>query len=156
MVRAIKNNDSEASPVVKMTYTPARATRTLPFVRRVVKDLMNLRSSIDRQRVQLAGISQMSETIDQAAYRDELTDMHQSLTSDEIRFNECISELDAIGAVPHDPFDGTVDFPALLNRRPIRLCWQPGDEKVEYWHEIGEPAKDRKKIDHEMLPALAS
>lgn len=161
MVRAIENSDernrNEVVPSRSgLTYTPARATKTLPLVRRVVKDLLNIADVMNHQQLQLDGINQLGEPIDQAAYREERDDVEKSLTVEKDRWQQYLSELSAIGVSHHVPFDGTIDFPAMLNRRPIRLCWRPGDESVEYWHEINETSADRKKIDLEMLPTLAS
>ena len=155
MVRAVNQSDLPA-PLPGFTYTPDRATKTLPLVRRVVKDLMRLQSSIDQQKTQLQGVGDLSETIHHQAYQEELADMRETLLADEKRLSGCVSELGAMGLILHHPFDGTIDFPAMLNRRPIRLCWRPSDESVEYWHEMEETSQDRKKIDHKMLPALAS
>lgn len=155
MVRAIGNKQNLSEPAVGLTYTPARATKTLPLVRRVVKDLLRLREVMDQQQLQLDGFHQLGDPIDQDAYRDELDDVQRSLTSEQEKWTQCVAELTAIGVLHHNPFDGTVDFPALLNRRPIRLCWRPGDAAVEYWHEVDESSADRKKIDREMLPTLA-
>jgi hypothetical protein len=156
MVRALDNSDEARQPITGLTYTPARATKTLPLVRRVVKDLLNLRVVMDQQQMQLDGFDQLGETINQAAYRDELADVEKTLTAEKEKWQLYINELAAIGVTHHIPFDGTIDFPAILNRRPIRLCWRPGDEAVEYWHEVDESSDDRKKIDLKMLPTLAS
>ncbi|KAA1258803.1 hypothetical protein LF1_13270 [Rubripirellula obstinata] len=171
MVRAIENNDEQhndeqssdeqhsvmqSSSGRMLSYTPARATKTLPLVRRVVKDLLGLAGSMNDRQLQLDGFSQLGDTIDQAAYREELDDVEKSLTAEKAKWQQCVGELTAIGVSHHVPFDGTIDFPAMLNRRPIRLCWRPGDEVVEYWHEVNESSADRKKIDFKMLPTLAS
>lgn len=155
MVRAIGKNQTLSQPTGGLTYTPARASRTLPLVRRVVKDLLRLHETMEQQRLQLDGFQQIGDPIDREAYRDELEDVEKSLTSEQEKWTQCVAELTAIGVMHHSPFDGSVDFPALLNRRPIRLCWRPGDTAVEYWHEVDESSADRKKIDREMLPALA-
>ena len=161
MVRAIENSndrdrDDRGTSRLGLIYTPSRATKTLPLVRRVVKDLLNLADTMKQQELQLEGFNQLGEPIDQAAYREELDDVEKSLTAEKERWAQYLNELSAIGVSHHLPFDGTIDFPAMLNRRPIRLCWRPGDEAVEYWHEINETSAERKKIDLEMLPTLAS
>lgn len=119
----------------------------LPLVRRIVADILRLSGSIDAQREQLRGIDKLTATIDQPDYREELSDIRGSLAEDEHRLEGCFSELAALGLEVHQPFDGSIDFPAILNRRSIRLCWRPEDERVEHWHEIGQSVKDREKID---------
>ena len=142
MVRAISENDSTNPSIT--TFTASSATQMLPLVRRIVDDLLRLDRAIQAQRDQLSGVEKLPSTIDQPDYQDELSDIRGSLDQDQKRFDSFLSELTSLGVSPHLPFDGSVDFPTQLNRRHVRLCWQPGEDEVEYWHEIG-AAKDRRQ-----------
>ncbi len=145
MVRAISdNNDPTAGH--DSAFTPCSATKMLPLVRRIVADIVQLSDSIDAQRAQLSEIDKLAATIDQPNYREELSDIRGSLASDERRLEVCFSELAALGLEAHQPFDGSIDFPAMLNRRQVHLCWRPEDERVEHWHEVGK-SMDRTKVD---------
>jgi hypothetical protein len=31
---------------------------------------------------------------------------------------------------------GLVDFPAIMGNREVFLCWEEGEEDIEYWHEL--------------------
>lgn len=155
MVRAIGNRrelGESASPI----YTPEKATQTLPLVRRVVKDLLSLQKTIEQQRVQLAGIEHLSGSVDHIEDHDELNDVRASLSIDQTRWNECVNELKSLGIETEEPFTGHIDFPAMLGRRPIRLCWNPKDETVSHWHEVDEEEGDRRFIEQAMLPAIAT
>ena len=44
---------------------------------------------------------------------------------------------------------GLVDFPGLLDGRPVLLCWQLGEDSVQYWHE-----KDGGFAGRQPLPSL--
>lgn len=156
MVRALDNDQTDSITSSRPVYTPSAATSTLPFVRSVVKDLLVLQEAIDAQRSQLSVVDSLAETIDQPEYEDELSDIRRTLRADEDRLRACMDELRTLGVETKEPFDGHVDFPAMLCRRPIRLCWELEDETVSHWHEIDEPASERKKIDNAMLTALAS
>jgi hypothetical protein len=146
MVRAISdNNDSTARREAK--FTPSAATETLPLVRRIVADLMRLNQSIAAQREQLRGVDNLDETIEHADYQEELRDIRASLSDDEQRFQQCLGELTALGIEPHFPIDGSVDFPAVVNRREVRLCWHPDDDQVSHWHEPGQTPEQRKPVD---------
>ncbi len=116
----------------------------LPLVSRIVADLVSLNQSILTQRAQIREIDRMTGTIPIADYRDELGDIRSSLQADEESFEKCLAELVSLGVVPHQPIDGGVDFPAVLNRRSVRLCWAPGDEGVDYWHELDAPCGNRQ------------
>ena len=145
MVRAIRdNNDSTAGAV---HFTPSSATIMLPLVRRIVADLIRLNEAIESQKEQLKGIDRLPETIERTDYQEELRDIRASLSDDQKRLQVCLGELAALGLEPHLPIDGGVDFPAMLNRRRVRLCWHPDDERVDHWHEPGQSSDSRQKVD---------
>jgi hypothetical protein len=144
MVRAIRNQDGSTS-TERSEFTPASATKMLPLVRRIVKDMLDLSRSIAAQREQLRGIDQVSEEMQQANYQEELSDIRGTLAEEEKRLDDCRRELISLGIEAHVPFDGAIDFPSVLNRRRVQLCWVPEDERVEFWHEIGQTREERQK-----------
>ena len=146
MVRAISDNGNGPTARPITSFTASSATAMLPLVSRIVDDLLRLDRAIKAQREQLKGVDQLAKTSEHPDYQDELFDIRGSLEEDQRLFQSCMSELTALGINPHVPFDGTVDFPTDLNRRAVRLCWQPGEERVEYWHEIGATKNDRRKL----------
>jgi hypothetical protein len=40
------------------------------------------------------------------------------------------------GIVLRDIDRGLVDFPALIEGREVYLCWELGEDEVEYWHDL--------------------
>jgi hypothetical protein len=46
---------------------------------------------------------------------------------------------------------GLIDFPALVNGRPIWLCWRLGEPSVSFWHRHDEGFGSRRSLDD--LPA---
>jgi hypothetical protein len=144
MVWATSNEGSRENTGV--FFTIKSATKMLPLLSRIVADMLRLDKSIRAQRNQLRDIDRLEATIDRKNYQEELSDIRSSLEDDQREFAACLSELATLGVSPHLPFDGSIDFPAELNRRHVRLCWQPGDEKVEYWHEPGEQPAARQRI----------
>lgn len=145
MVRAIPNQN-DSSTIERSEFTPASATKMLPLVRQIAKDMLELTQSIAAQREQLRGIDQISEKMQRADYEEEVSDIRGTLAEEEKRLDECRRELTALGVEAHVPFDGAIDFPSVLNRRRVRLCWVPEDERVEFWHEIGQTMRERQEI----------
>ena len=145
MVRAISNND-DPTLGVQSEFTPSLATKMLPLVRRIAEDMLQLTQAIEAQREQIREIDQLPETIDHADYQEELSDIRGTLAEDEKRLDDCRRELASLGLEAHIPFDGAIDFPSNLNRRRVQLCWLPEDERVEFWHEVGQTRKDRQRI----------
>ena len=146
MVRAIRDDNGMPADQGEL-FTPEAATAMLPLVRRIVKELTTLFESIEARRRQVRGVLQLDETSSHPDYLDELNDIHSTIADEEARLEGCLQELASLGVEPHRPFNGFVDFPATLNRRRVRLCWHPDDESVSHWHELGEMAENRKRID---------
>jgi hypothetical protein len=47
-----------------------------------------------------------------------------------------VARIDALGITLRDIESGLIDFPALAGGRQVWLCWELGEEKVEFWHEL--------------------
>lgn len=47
-----------------------------------------------------------------------------------------LSEIQETGCLVKSLEEGLVDFPHLLDGREVYLCWQYGEEDIEYWHEV--------------------
>lgn len=145
MVRAI-NDNAKTCLRPRGEFTAIQATEMLPLVRHIVGDLVQLHESIKAQREQLRGVDALAQTMDVPNYREELSDVRGTLAEDERRWEACLAELAYLGVEVHEPFDGFVDFPAVINRRQVRLCWQIADKSVEYWHEPGQSTSQRQKL----------
>jgi len=146
MVRAISDNNNDSTEKSLATFTTASATRMLPLVRKIVDDLLRLDHAIKAQSEQLRGVDSLVATIDQTDYQEELSDIRCTLDTDQRKFESYLTELQSLGLQVHLPFDGAVDFPSEMNRCQVQLCWHPGDDRVEYWHAIGQPTEQRRKL----------
>jgi len=62
-----------------------------------------------------------------------------------------LKELEEVGVELEEMSLGIVDFPAMAGGREVRLCWQLGQETVQFWHEVGATAATRRSV--ESMPA---
>ncbi|MDC0279172.1 DUF2203 domain-containing protein [bacterium] len=131
-------------------FTPGTASKLLPLIRSIVRDMSELSDSINLQRQQLVGLDEIGEMNSDDAYEEEVADVRSSLLEVEQRFESCRTELEALGVEPHDPFDGSVDFPSTLDNRKVNLCWRADDDSVRHWHELGEGTAERKLLEPEV------
>ena len=60
---------------------------------------------------------------------------HESATA-ERRIARLARVLTELGILIKDPDTGLVDFPALREGREVYLCWQLGEARIAWWHEI--------------------
>ncbi len=45
-----------------------------------------------------------------------------------------------------DPDKGLIDFPALVGGREVFLCWEQGEEDIEFWHELDAGYAGRERL----------
>ena len=62
------------------------------------------------------------------------------------RMQRTVSRINEWDIVLRDIAGGLVDFPALVNGRPIWLCWRLGEEAVDWWHESDAGFEQRKPL----------
>lgn len=47
-----------------------------------------------------------------------------------------VAQIDTLGITLRDIERGLIDFPALASGRQVWLCWELGEERVGFWHEL--------------------
>lgn len=135
-------------------FTLEEAERTLPLVRRVASEVVELhakwRGAVARyEALSGAGRSSEGETAPMQAAREEAGRLAE-------RIDRCLRELEGIGCLFKGFDAGLVDFYSLRNDRPVFLCWRLGEDRIEWWHEIETGFAGRQPIDRAILTETAS
>ncbi len=60
--------------------------------------------------------------------------------------HKAVDELHQMGVYLKDIDQGIVDFPHIREGREVMLCWQLGEERVQYYHELDTGFRGRKPI----------
>lgn len=114
----------------RRVFTIDHANRTLPLVKRIVADMVKQYKLVcsleERCHMRRPQVSQAEHQAIRKRYEQEL---------DKLR--DLCEELSAVGCDLKDWRRGLIDFLAIKDGRQIELCWQLGEDKIEYWHEIG-------------------
>src|SRR6476660_2692618 len=63
-----------------------------------------------------------------------------------VELETCLDALTALGVQVKDPDGGLVDFPAVRDGEDVLLCWQLGEESVEWWHGLEDGFGGRQPI----------
>lgn len=117
---------------MRTRFTIEEANRTLPLVRRivgdVVRDYWRWQEKV-REYEEVAANRTINEPNDEAVRLERET---QQLARD---IDGYIAEIRQLGVEMKGIDSGLVDFPAEVNGRTVLLCWQLGEESVQYWHE---------------------
>jgi len=118
-------------------FTPSEARKTLPLVKKIVKDILDTSREM---RV-------IADEIGGQAVKDPRI---QKLADDIENF---MFELEEIGCFFKDwNFQiGLIDFPAIIEGNEVFLCWRSDEEDIMYYHEMEAGFAGRKLIPPEEL-----
>jgi hypothetical protein len=127
----------------KTYFTPAQANATLPLVRAIVHDIVELAQTL-RDRHKHLGEGQ--ENAATPAHREEQEQFRAEFERGQERMREFEQELEQLGVELKDYFMGLVDFPSLQDGKEVYLCWRLGEPEVAHWHPLDAGFTGRKKI----------
>lgn len=118
-------------------FTAAEAKKTLPLVRKIVKDIL------DTSR-------EMRLIADEVSSNVENDPRIQKLADD---IEEFMQELEEIGCFFKDwNFSiGLIDFPSIIDGKEVFLCWRSDEDDIMYYHEMETGFAGRKLIPPEEL-----
>jgi hypothetical protein len=66
-------------------------------------------------------------------------------------FEQEMQLLDALSVHVKDLDRGLIDFSTWYQGHEVYLCWQFGEEKINFWHGVNEGFQGRKEIDDAFL-----
>jgi hypothetical protein len=115
-----------------------------------VGELRPLLSALREDRDAIAAaqrrLEQMRGAADADDQRAELVDEQQQMTTTVRRMEATVRQVDGWGITLRDIGTGLVDFPALVNGRPIWLCWKLGEDDIAFWHELDTGIAGRRPL----------
>ena len=116
-------------------FTPSEAKKTLPLVRKIVKDILDTTKEMRLIAEDVDGKIESSDTWNQV----------QKMVNE---VNSFIQELEEIGCLYKDwNFTiGLVDFPSVIEGREVYLCWRSDEDDIKFYHGIEEGYPGRKPI----------
>jgi len=123
-------------PIHRNFFTPAEANATLPLVRAIVSDIVDLSCQLTERRQRLSLLMGGKASNPRDPYHEELVQVQKEMEDDSLRLREYVDELRALGVEPKSGVEGLVDFPAMLNGRRVCLCWKLGESRVLFWHDL--------------------
>ncbi len=125
-------------------FTVDQANRTLPLVRRIVRDLVDAFATW-QARVREFEVATAQSRADRPSPRAEELQRDTQRLAQEIQ--GFVSELRGLGVEPKGFDIGLVDFPSEVGGRTVYLCWKLGEESVQYWHEADAGYSGRQPLE---------
>lgn len=135
----VAQKKTEFVPREKRFFSLAEANRALPLVRRIVRDIIATYRQVLAVRTEADAYRATGRQRDFDKAQDDLYELVAELQS-------FLGELADIGVQLKDWNAGLVDFPAVHQGREVLLCWQPGEESIQFWHEHYDGAAGRQPV----------
>jgi hypothetical protein len=114
----------------KRYFTVDEANRLIPHIKAIVEGLRQSRRRLLRQRATAEATAQKAGSNggggEASAYYAEYAQT----------FGRGLARLEAMGVLLKDVERGLIDFPHWREGREVYLCWEYGEERIGYWHEI--------------------
>jgi hypothetical protein len=111
----------------KRHYTLDEASELLP---RVVELIERMRAARDR-----LGDRDAREALSEAGPTNGGGDPGRTVSEGFVELRDSMAELRELEVVLRDIDRALIDFPSLREGREVYLCWQEGEDAIEYWHE---------------------
>ena len=129
-------------------FSVASANQTLPLVRAIVSDIVELYPEVRDREERLTRITRgrSKDSRPDDLYSEEVEQVRQDLERDVERLQGFIDELLELGVEFKDPVLGLVDFPAQRNGKEVCLCWKLGESCVDFWHTVEAGFQGREKL----------
>jgi hypothetical protein len=119
------------SEVSRKSFTREEAERTLPLVRLIVRDIVDLHGDLQSRRERLedlVGGRRRKSRREDDPYAEEIRQMQSELAADVQTYRDLVTELESLGVQVSDAETGSVTFPA---RDGSQIRWRIGDEHVQ-------------------------
>jgi hypothetical protein len=130
----------------KKYFTVSEANATLPLVRAIVRDIMDLAKDLRERQDRLSRVRTPERISVPEAHAEELRQAQAEFERDQERLVEYVQELKNLGVELKDYFTGLVDFPSRLDGRDVYLCWRFGEADVAHWHELDAGFAGRQQL----------
>ena len=117
---------------MRSSYTVEEANKTLPLVRRIVSDAVR---DYWRWQEKIRRYEELSATRKPDQPDEEAERLEREALDLAREIEGYVKEMRELGVEMKGLDTGLVDFPAEVGGRPVWLCWQLGEDSVQYWHE---------------------
>ena len=120
-------------------FTVEEANAALGWVRPRIEELRQARDRL--------GDREAHEALSEAAGTNGGGDHGRTVGEGFREVRRLLGEISAAGIVLRDLDRGLIDFPSLRDGREVYLCWELGEESVEFWHDMDAGFGGREPID---------
>jgi hypothetical protein len=121
-------------------FTLAEANAALQIIKPLMEKIQAIRKNILAQKPEAWSV------VEKAAGNGG-SKAASLLAMDFEQLDQCVHQIQTIGAVLKDINLGLLDFSAWRADHEVYLCWKYGEQNIEYWHEIEAGFAGRQPIE---------
>jgi hypothetical protein len=129
------------------SFTREEANALLVEVRPLAEQLVGHRASLKEAQAQRAEVGLQIAGNGGGVDSHELAELDERIGAELAGVARCVNAIHGLGGVVKDLDSGLVDFPARIEGVEAFLCWQLGEDQIDYWHGIEEGFAGRKPLD---------
>jgi len=122
----------------KKHYTRAEVRSLLPLVRLWLKRIVQLCGELQKAEARVAKLVGAGDDVGGPSVNSWLRTQAE-LKDVMLEFQRREIQIKDLGR-------GLLDFPAIVDGKEVFLCWEEGEEDVEFWHELDTGYAGRKKL----------
>ena len=133
----------------RQMFSLATANQTLPLVRVIVSDIVELFRDVRDREERLNGLrrGETGNSNRDDAYSEEVEQIRSDLEKDVEKLQGFVDELQELGVDFKDPVMGLIDFPAMRDGQEVCLCWKLGEPNIAHWHTRDAGYSGRRPLD---------
>jgi hypothetical protein len=98
--------------------------------------LESLRSDRDAVAAEQADLVSFRAGNGSSRHAQELEAREERIRDIVRRMQKAVTQIEEWDVTLRDIETGLIDFPALVNGRPVWLCWRLGEDDIGWWHEL--------------------
>jgi hypothetical protein len=112
----------------KVHYTVDQANAALGHVSEVLARLRSAREGLNDEEVR--------EALGEAAPQNGGGEPGRRVSESFVALRSALVELQTLEIVLRDLERGLIDFPSIRDGREVYLCWEEGEDRIEFWHDV--------------------
>jgi hypothetical protein len=120
-------------------YSVDEANALLPRVKPVLRKLRDAKDLLTDEDAH--------EVLSEAAPTNGGGDSGRQVGEAFLEVRRLLTALQEAGIVVRDIDRGLIDFPAVRDGEEVYLCWELGEDGIEYWHDLESGYRGRQPLD---------
>ena len=131
--------EEDTGLVYERHFTRAEANALLPQLTAMLSQLREAKDELTD--------SEAHEALGEAAPSNGGGDEGKQVGVAFLEVRRILGTIEESGILLRDIDRGLVDFPALIDGREVYLCWEVGEDEVDFWHDMDAGYGGREPLD---------